>query len=94
MSVVGTFWPQPMPESVMRSKAEVERHHDMDRVGNLLSCADRRRSVVGLAHHAPNARDSHGALNAADGCPLSGGNRSPRVHRGIEAIDPKRHGVV
>ena len=26
----------------MRSKAEVERHHDMDRVGNLPPCADRR----------------------------------------------------
>jgi len=35
-------------ESVLRSKAEVERHHDMDRAGNLLRCADRRRSVLGL----------------------------------------------
>jgi hypothetical protein len=25
----------------MRTKAEVERHHDMDRVGNLWRCADR-----------------------------------------------------
>jgi hypothetical protein len=33
---------------LMRSKAEVERHHDMDRAGSLLPCADRRRSVVGL----------------------------------------------
>jgi hypothetical protein len=27
---------------LMRSKAEVERHHDMDRAGSLLPCADRR----------------------------------------------------
>jgi hypothetical protein len=26
----------------MRSKAEVERHHDMIRAGNLLRCIDRR----------------------------------------------------
>jgi hypothetical protein len=32
----------------MRSKAEVERHHDMDRAGNLLRCADRRCGVLGL----------------------------------------------
>jgi hypothetical protein len=32
----------------MRSKAEVERHHDMDRIGNLLPCADRRCGVLGL----------------------------------------------
>ena len=30
----------------MRTKAEVERHHDMDRAGNLLPCADRRCSGV------------------------------------------------
>jgi hypothetical protein len=29
---------------------------------------------------------THGALNAADGCPLSGGNRTPWVQRGIDAI--------
>lgn len=29
-------------ESVVRTKAEVERHHDMDRVGNLLRCIDPR----------------------------------------------------
>ena|ERR1035437_10063700 len=41
-------WRDVRLESVMRSKAEVERHHDMDRAGNLLPCADRRRSVLGL----------------------------------------------
>jgi hypothetical protein len=25
---------------------------------------------------------------SADGCPLSGGNRTPRVQRGIDALDP------
>src|ERR1035437_974096 len=34
-------WRDVRLESVMRSKAEVERHHDMDRIGNLLPCADR-----------------------------------------------------
>ena len=50
MSVHGTFRTcrDVRVESVMRSKAEVERHHDMDRVGNLLRCADRRCSVLGL----------------------------------------------
>jgi hypothetical protein len=37
-----------MSAPVMRSKAEVERHHDMDRAGNLLPCADRRCGVLGL----------------------------------------------
>ena len=32
----------------MRIKAEVERHHDMARVDNLLRCADRCCGVVGL----------------------------------------------
>ena len=35
-------------ESIMRTKAEVERHHDMARVGNLLPCADRRSGDVEL----------------------------------------------
>jgi len=32
----------------MRTKAEVERHHDMARAGNVLPCANRRCGVVGL----------------------------------------------
>ena len=32
----------------MRTKAEVERHLDRERIGNLLPCIDRRRSVLGL----------------------------------------------
>ena len=32
----------------MRSKAEVERHHDMDRAGAALPCIDRRCGDVGL----------------------------------------------
>jgi hypothetical protein len=35
-------------ESVVRTKAEVERHHDLAHAGNLLRCADRRCSVLGL----------------------------------------------
>ena len=38
MLLVGTFRTcrDVRVESVMRSKAEVERHHDLDRVGDLL----------------------------------------------------------
>jgi hypothetical protein len=32
----------------MRTKAEVERHHDMGRDGNQRKAADCRRSVLGL----------------------------------------------
>src|ERR1035437_3394228 len=50
MSPIGTFRTcrDVRVESVMRSKAEVERHHDMDRAGNLLPCADRCCGVLGL----------------------------------------------
>src|ERR1019366_6438961 len=41
-------WRDVRLESVMRSKAEDERHHDMDRAGDLWRCADRRCSVLGL----------------------------------------------
>jgi hypothetical protein len=43
MSLHGTFRTRLAVrlESVMRTRAEVERHHDMDRVGNLWRCADR-----------------------------------------------------
>jgi hypothetical protein len=42
-------------ESVMRTKAEVERHHDMARAGNPLRCIDRCSGVVGLIIEVTNA---------------------------------------
>ena len=50
MSQFGTFRTcrDVRVESVVRTIAEVERHHDMDRIGNLLPCIDCRRSVLGL----------------------------------------------
>jgi hypothetical protein len=46
----GTFrtWRDVRHMSVMRSKAEVERHLNLDRAGNLLPCADRRCGVLEL----------------------------------------------
>src|ERR1017187_6473289 len=48
----------------MRTKAEVERHHDMDRVGNLLPCIDRCSGGVGLpmAVCSPDVRLNGAAL--------------------------------